>query len=96
MRRLEQITPLNFPPAAAPNYRAVTELTITTKKYGACGGSFWLAETHGRGPVVRQDADGYHWAVPEIHTLERDGSYVRGHKAVLSLARDGAYGSWQD
>lgn len=64
MRRLEQITSLNFPPAAAPNYRPVTELTIITKKYGACGGSFWSVETHERGPVVWQDADGYYWAVP--------------------------------
>lgn len=74
MQRLQPITPINFPPARAPNYRPVTELTIVTKKYGVCGGSFWSVDTHGHGPVVWQDADGYYWAVSRslIRILQRD------------------------
>ena len=64
MRRLKQITPLKFPPVAARNYRPVTELTIITKKYGACGGSFWSVNSHGRGAIVWENAGGYYWAVP--------------------------------
>lgn len=70
MPRLGQITPTNFPPAL--NYKPITHLSIITKKYGSCGGSFWSIEPNGA--VIWQDSNGYYWKVSInlMSTLEKD------------------------
>lgn len=70
MKNLGAIEQGNFPPA--PNYQPITQLEIDTKKYGVCGGNFWLVSPGG--PVVWQDANGYYWDVPKalIDVLKED------------------------